>query len=193
MRVQTIGRRALGERTVIRYGAWGLLLGAALALAGCASTVPSEVRSAPEPPLSRGDVVDDPEGSRGADVRWGGRIVAVRHEEEATWIEVVQRPLERRGRPQDVDRSDGRFLARFDGFLEPSIYTSDRLLTVRGSVLGVRDGRVGEFRYDYPVVEARAHHLWAEREPPPRRHYDPWYDDPWYPGHPWSRRPRPYW
>ncbi len=167
---------------------------AALVVAGC-SAAPKEIRSAPGDPPTYRQSVAEPDRVAGERIRWGGTIVSVRHEADATWVEIVERPLQRDGRPREVDRSTGRFLARVDRFLDPVIYVPDRPLTVVGTLDGVREGRVGDYVYRYPVVAVAYHYLWPPL-PEPRRYYDPWYD-PWYP---YSRYPRyyhgpyrPYW
>ena len=173
-----------------------------LLLAGCAGTVPKEVRDAPDDPVSLSAVLDNPQRYDGEAVRWGGEIAEIRNEERATWVEIVERPLQRSGQPRGADQSEGRFLARIEGFLEPTTYAPGRRVTVAGTLDGSVDGQIGEYRYSYPVVAVRAHHLWTERQvsPAPRRHYDPWACDPWYdpwydgPRDPWCRPyRRPYW
>ncbi|WP_144446140.1 Slp family lipoprotein [Halorhodospira halophila] len=174
-------------------------------LAGCASTVPDPVRSPPDETPSLAQVRDDPGGHDGESVRWGGEIVEVRNEADATWLEIVERPLRSGGQPRDADRSEGRFLARVEGFLEPTLYAPGREFTVAGTLDGTVKGAIGEYGYTYPVVEVAAHHLWQERAEPrqvaPRPYYDPWYD-PWcdhrwyrHPGSPYYYGPyrRPYW
>ena len=164
-----------------------LVLAAGVAIAGCATGVPEPIRSAPESAPSLAQVRDAPDEHEQARVRWGGEIVEVRNEADGTWLEVVERPLRRPGEPRDADASEGRFLARVDGFLEPATYAPGRRITVAGGIDGEVSGTIGDYRYDYPVVAVEAHHLWPQQlDPAPRarRHYhDPWRCDPWY-GHP---------
>lgn len=187
-------------RILLPVVAAGLLL-------GCAGTVPDPVRTAPDEAPSLAQVrADGASAHDGERVRWGGEIVEVRNEADATWLEIVERPLRRGGEPRDADRTEGRFLARVDGFLEPTLYAPGRQFTVSGSLDGTVKGAIGEYAYTYPVVAVQAHHLWQEPADPKRTtprsyRYDPWYD-PWY-GDPWCRHPgypyyygpyrRPYW
>lgn len=157
-------------------------------LAGCATT-PEPLRDVPEGFPSPDAVRADPERYAEETVRWGGRIVDIENAAGETRMMVLARTLDGRGRPGDGD-GGGRFLARFDGFLDPAEYGPGREVTVVGEVAGVATREVGEYPYRYPVVAARRHVLWAEPEAlPPPRYYDPWYGpyySPFYPyRHPW--------
>ncbi len=167
-----------------------LILG--LTLAGCATDVPRTIREAPAADIPLAEALKNPDQHRGAAVRWGGAITKVENRRDETWIEVVERPLDRDGQPRDTDQSAGRFLARAQGFLDPAIFAPKRLVTVAGTLDGNSLRSIGEHPYTYPVVRAEHVHLWpvpskTERPDfyPPYRWYDPWY--PW--GYPY---PYPY-
>lgn len=171
----------------VRYitRAVGLLVAAVL-LGACASNVPAPIREAPpaqpQPDEARAEV------SRydGSTVRWGGVIAAVSNRPEDTLIEVVARPLGSSGRPRETDATQGRFLARVPGFLDPAVYAPGREITVTGRVAGLEPRPVGEYPYPYVRVDVDSHHLWAVREPVrDPYYYSPWWYDPWYPYHPW--------
>jgi outer membrane lipoprotein len=154
---------------------------AGLLLAGCA-TSPEPIRSAPPDDLQLAAVRGDPDRYRGAVVRWGGQVAAVFNQRDETIVEIVARRLDSHGRPYDEDRSDGRFLVKSQGFLDPAIYASGRELTVHGSVEGMSEKTIGEYRYRYPVVRADTLYLWPPRPPPePVYRYDPYWPHPWYP------------
>ena len=154
-------------------------------LCGCAGVVPAPIRTAPEIEVNITDVRREPESLRGATVRWGGSIVAVRNQPNETLIEIVGRRLENDGRPRDEDRSDGRFLATASGFFDPAVYAPGREVTVRGRLEGTVEQLIGEHPYLYPLVRAEHVYLWAPRlEPLPRYpyyYYDPYWPRPWYP------------
>ena len=156
-----------------------------LLLIGCASQVP---RAVSEPPPSKLSVAEARanQGPLGTPVRWGGIIAKVENHPNETWIEIVERPLDSNGRPRQVDQSGGRFLARFDGFLDPTIYTPGRAITVAGTLQENITRPIGNYPYTFPVVKVTSFYLW----PPEQVYRDPWYD-PWYPWHdpfydPWS-------
>jgi outer membrane lipoprotein len=150
-----------------------------LLLAGCASQVPRAVSEPPPRNLSVAEVRAK-QGPIGAQVRWGGTIAKVENYKTETWIEVVERPLDNDGRPQQLDQSGGRFLARVDGFLDPAIYAPGRQITVAGLLQENTTRQIGDYTYTFPVVKVISFYLW----PPLSKqvYHDPWYD-PWYPWH----------
>ncbi len=167
----------------------GLLL--AVMLSGCASHVPELIRNPPPGDLRVEEVQQKSGDFSGSEVRWGGSIISVRNQAAETLIEVLSRPLNKEGKPQDDSKSGGRFLARIPGFLEPEEYPKDRLLTVTGQVREVIEQPVGNYPYPYPVVDVKAYHLWPEVKTYPPYYYDPFYDPYFYPYPYWRRYP--YW
>ncbi|WP_139349759.1 Slp family lipoprotein [Thioalkalivibrio denitrificans] len=163
-----------------------------LGLAGCASPVPEPIRQAPPSQPQPNEVRADEARFEGVTVRWGGVIAAVTNRAEDTLLEVVSRPLARGGRPQLTDATQGRFLARVDGFLDPAVFAPGREITVTGTVAGLEPRTVGEFPYPYVRVDVDMHYLWAVREPIREPYYSPWWYDPWYPYHPYYRPWHPY-
>lgn len=163
----------------------------ALLLSGCASQVPLNIREAPadNPPLAqvRAHAADH----LGRQVRWGGSIIETGNREDATWLTVLGRPLHKDGEPRSTDDSGGRFIAIVPEFLDPQVYAPDRQVTISGTVLRTEAGKVGEYPYTYPVVQADTWYLWPERTEWPYGYpypgwYDPWYYDPGYPyGYPY--------
>ena len=179
--------------------AWVLI--APLLLAGCASNVPLPVRTGLADQVNLAEVRTDPERYRTAPVRWGGEIITIENKAQETWVELLAHPLDSEGRPLIYGASEGRFLGRIAGFLDPAVYTAERELTVTGWVEGQVIRKVGEYPYTYPLVNVRVHYLWPQRRPIRHPRYDPWYDpfyDPWYPyyRHPFYRYPHypyPWW
>lgn len=181
-------RKGIPVRALLTFALIGWLL------AGCASTIPSVIRNAPPGNPALGEVRTDPRPLIGARVRWGGTIVAVENRAAESWIEIVARNLGRDGRPQESGASEGRFLVRIDGFIDPVVYTEGQLLTVVGALEEPVTRLIGDFSYAFPVVHAESHFLWEPVSPPSRVIHDPfWYDpffyDPWYPyyRHPFYR------
>lgn len=159
--------------------ALGALLFAAL-LSGCASPAPKAVKEPAPGDIRLGEVRGQPDKYVGATVRWGGTIAAVDNHPEATSIEVVAYPLDGGGRPEETDASEGRFIARFQGFLDPAIYAPGRLLTVRGVLEKSVTRPIGDYPYRYPLVNVAAHHLWEPLPQPEPWDYGPYWYDPWY-------------
>jgi outer membrane lipoprotein len=161
------------------------MLIALVLLAGCAGQMPAELRTPSPTPLTPIAARAAPERHSGSIVRWGGGILAVRNGPRTTDFEVLARPLDAAGRPKPdtaaAGADYGRFIARFEGFLDPAQYPRERLLTVTGTLVGVETRDVGSYPYRYPVVQAKAKHLWPAPAPEPEW---PWYPDPWL-GPPW--------
>lgn len=161
-----------------------------LALVGCASDIPRPIREAPTGNTQLTQALKEPEKSRGTAVRWGGAITLVENRRDATWIEIVERPLDTDGQPLTTDKSAGRFLARIDGFLDPAIFAPKRLVTVAGALDGNHTRSIGEHPYTYPVVHVEHIYLWPITTNTTHHYYrSPYWYDPWYPwGRPYPRR-----
>jgi outer membrane lipoprotein len=148
----------------------------ALVLTGCASK-PSKPEI-PEPTLSIASVLTSPEQYMGQRIHWGGTITKVENKAETTRIEIVSRELQKKGRPKSNDKTAGRFIAVFDEFLDPGVYTKDRQISVRGKAAGAENGEIGDYVYTYPLVSVDTHTLWKPAVKP-THYYDPLWDH-WY-------------
>jgi outer membrane lipoprotein len=158
------------------------LLFLAVFLSACAS-IPESLRG-DYPPLPTVDTVRaQPQAYIGQEVRWGGVIIGVENLSERSVLEILAYPLDKSARPKIDESSLGRFLLHVQGFVDPATYLQKREVSAVGRIKAVETRKIGEYAYHYPVLEARALHLWPERqEPEPEYYYDPWY--PWYP-YPW--------
>jgi outer membrane lipoprotein len=175
--------------SLTRVSPWPALLLPVILVAGCA-TAPESLQPVPEVQPGVADAQANPQAAAGATVVWGGTIAAISNHGDGTRLEVLARPLDGVRRPVADDRSEGRFRVFFAGFLDPHVYAPLREITVRGRITGVAEGRIGEFPYRFPEVEAVSVHLWPRPEPTVI-YRDPFWD-PWWPhyrnpGHPWHR------
>ena len=168
----------------------GTTLLTAFLLSACSSNVPTLIRQAPADQPRLQAVLAQAGQYRNARVRWGGEIVRVDNLRQSTLIEILARPLTSDGEPLPA-QGEGRFIARFPGFVDPMRYPKERALTVTGTLAEAISRDIGAFSYRYPVVDVIAHHLWPEpvRYPPPGYLWDPY---PWYPFH-HPPYPRDYW
>lgn len=160
---------------------------------GACTTAPKTIRTpvAGPPVLAAVQSVDRYVGQR---VRWGGTIVEVENRPTDTWIQVVARPLRRGGRPIDSSTTTGRFLAQVPGFLEPEEYQRGREITVVGTLAKGVTRDIGEYPYQFPLVQVDDLYLWEPLPEYDPYFYTPYYWDPfyypWWPHRPFYRAPR---
>lgn len=170
------------------------LLLAALATGGCATGgIPKAMRAEVTPGVAFKEVLAAPENYKDTTVMWSGRILSVKNEKEGTTLQIIETPSDADGRPLTTDRSEGRFIAYVDRYLDRVVYRANREVTVIGKVDGARKLPLaeGEMEYVYPYVLAEHVHLW------PGAHPAHWgrsaYGDPYtygpYPGPWWYNDP----
>ncbi len=151
-----------------------LLLATALllSLAGCARPFPSHITDQVDRRITYADLSKDPEGYKGKWVMFGGSIVGARTERDGrTFLEILQKPVDRDGRPYyRSDETGGRFMAVSSEFMDPAIYRRGRLITVVGEVVGESVRPIDQLTYRYPLLAVQAVHLWE-----PSYNYGPRY------------------
>jgi len=132
----------------------------------------------------------------------GGLIVESRFTEKGSQIEALAVPVDSLGFLQGSERSEGRFIAvnpRSQGLLDPLVYRKGREITIAGTFIEARKGKLDEMEYIYPVFEIKEIYLWDERKDyylPPHHYpyYDPFYYRSPFMYDPWGRPyPNPYW
>lgn len=161
-----------------------LVFPALILLGGCASNIPLEIReNITDKDISIKAASVNFEANQGETVRWGGTIAKVENNATDTWLEIVGRKLDSYGRPHETDQTQGRFIARVDGFLDPAIYKIDRGVTVYGKIESRVVREIDDHPYTYPLVRVQSHYLWNEYDR--RRYYG--YPYPYYPYY------HPYW
>lgn len=165
-------------------------------LSGCAYVISKEVRKEVTRDLSLKEVIKDPNGYQGKVILWGGVIIESKNLKEGTRVIVLQKDLSRWGRPKESDKSQGRFIVLYPGYLDTAIYRRDREITVAGEIIGQKVMPIGDIDYTYPVLSPREIHLWREVEKaqyPYGPHLWWWWDYPywpypgWHPYRPWYR------
>jgi len=160
---------SLSHKPLNKLGKWPLpksMLLLAVFVSGCASTGPATRSQAPivvSPDIA--SVQRAPEDNLDQAVQWGGTVISLENRADATWIEVIGRPLQKGGRPDTLGASDGRFIAVVAGFLDPEDYTTGRSVTVTGAINGAETRKIGEADYNYPIVAVTDHQLWAKGSP----------------------------
>ena len=153
---------------------------------GCASKPVSSISLAEVEDVSLKQVRSAGDSYLGTTVRWGGVVTEVENKADKTWVFLVARALKDDGKPDTDSPSDGRFIASFDGFIDPLVYKAGRPLTVVGNIEGSMVRPIGEYDYQFPIVTVRDSHLWAESvktrvyyPPPPYWYYDMRYYHPY--------------
>jgi outer membrane lipoprotein len=152
--------------------------------AGCAPVISKGLRREVSRDITFKEVIKDPEAYKGKVVLFSGVILGSKNTKEGTLIEMLQKPADIEGRPKDVDESDGRFLALYDGYLDTAIYNRGREALVAGEIRGKRVLPLDEIEYAYPLVSVKEIHLFKVRKeerfyPYP---YPYWWHYPyWYP------------
>jgi len=94
-----------------------ILLVVVFLAAGCAPVISKGLRAQVDKEIRFEEVIQNPEAYQGKVVVWGGVIIAAKNLKEGTLIEVLQKPTDIGRRPKDIDHSEGRFLALYDGYL----------------------------------------------------------------------------
>lgn len=139
---------------------------AACLLAGCAaSPVSKPLRLAAERDVTFERAAKGPEAFKGSLVIWGGYVVDTVNVSSGTEVTVLDTPLNGDDGPMPPEASAGRFLAKFDKFLDPAIYSKGAKVTVAGRIAGWEMQPLGKIQYAYPVLKAEEIHLWPQEKP----------------------------
>jgi outer membrane lipoprotein len=132
-------------------------------LTACAPGISKQVRSQVTFTEPFTQLQQDPERFEGEMAMLGGRIIENRTLETGTELVVLQLELDGSDRPQDADRSLGRYLVQADHFLDPAIYAPGTLITAAGRIKGAVQREIGQMPYRYPVLDLEEIKKW----PPP--------------------------
>jgi outer membrane lipoprotein len=158
-------------------------------LPGCVYVISKEVRREVAKDLNFREVTKAPDTYKGKVVLWGGMIIESKNLKEGTRVVVLQKDLDKWGRPKESHESQGRFIVLHPGYLDTAIYRRDREITVAGEITGQKVLPIDEIEYTYPVLSPREIHVWREptkaeypyRHYPWWRHYPYWLHPDWYP------------
>ncbi len=155
-----------------------LILGAAFLFQGCTYAISPELAGRADKSIPFDQLENDPGLYRGTLVILGGTIAGTHIIENATLIEVVQKPLDRWGKPLRTGQTGGRFIIEHAGYLNVHTFAAGRQLTVAAVIAGSRRKSLSGDSYLYPVVLSKELKLW------PPEHGSTWsrpqYLDPLY-------------
>jgi outer membrane lipoprotein len=139
---------------------------AILGAAGCAPPFAKGALEKVDRSISFRALQRAPDTFKGRWVMLAGVIIEARNTKEGTSIEVLQRPMDSRGRPYETDDTEGRFIIMTDRFLDAAVYHPGRRIAVIAEVVGRKILPLGEIEYQYPVVVAKELHLWEPSSGP---------------------------
>lgn len=159
---------------------YSILTVAVLLLGTACAQVPKAVQNDELITATVADIQQSPAKTLEQSIRWGGTIVNVSNHENFTDIVVVSRPLDRIARPMPDQLSEGRFIARLQGFGEPEDYANGREVTVTGILTSIEVGEVGQAAYSFPVVEVSGIYLWHKRTAYDNNRYPHYNNHPHY-------------
>ena len=127
-------------------------------LSGCNATMPvSDDRS-----ITPQQVVAGEDHHISSAIQWGGVIVSNQNLKYSTELEIIAYPLNSNGKPDTSASPQGRFIAINRGYLETVDYAIGRLTTLNGSIKEIRNGKVGNAHYRYPMVRVDRITLWPK-------------------------------
>jgi outer membrane lipoprotein len=155
---------------------------------GCAHPVSQEIRKGINLSIKFDSLVEDPNLFIGKHVLFGGVIVVTRNLKDGTELEIVQKNLDSYGNLEVGDYSGGRFLFFSKGYLEPEIFATGREVIGVGKVMGQKLGQVGDYSYNFPIIEVEELYLLDDKKLNSSNSvphsWDPWYR-PYFLGRNW--------
>jgi outer membrane lipoprotein len=151
-----------------RIAVIALLLGGLLILSSCAESahqvnrnalhidVPPELEIQIDTSVAFADLHAAPGNYVGRVIMAGGVVIRAKRTKDRTEIEVLQLPIEG-GEPSTTERlrSEGRFLAVREEFLDPASVPPGTPITVIGVVSGSTTRPLDETEYTYPVLDIK--------------------------------------
>ncbi len=176
-----------------------IFVAALMFLAACSPVLNRELMHQGAREFSFDHLRETPEVFEGKLFILGGVIYETKLLEQGSQIEAIYVPVDSYGYLKTETHREGRFLALYPksgGILDPLIYKQGREITLAGEFVGLRNGKIDEMEYVYPVFNIKEIYLWKEERdyygyPYYYPYYGPypyWYD-PWW-GRPY---PGPYW
>ncbi|MEP6887625.1 MAG: Slp family lipoprotein [Nitrospirales bacterium] len=143
--------------------------------------LPADVRQQIDSTVAFADLKAAPSSYVGRTVMFSGIVLKAKRAKDRTEVEVLQLPAAPGGLPSnDRTRSEGRFLAVENKFLDPATIEAGTPLTVVGEVKGGVTQSLDDSEYTYPVIEITRLIDWNKSMPP---QYAPGRGDPYYGGY----------
>jgi outer membrane lipoprotein len=185
-------RQHMALGMIFRLVVTGLCL---LGITGCVSypiSKPLRQRAQSTKAVNFLTIWQDPNAYMGQMVIWGGKILKTVNQTNGGSVYVLQSPLDDQERPESTKLSQGRFIVRSPGFLDPEVYRVGARITIAGELTGSEAENIGKTSYFYPVVTLQEVYFWRHERTvyvtPPAGWwgwYGPYwpYDDDFYDGY----------
>lgn len=164
------------------------LVCAAMILSACAESmhqvqrdtdllgIPLGLESEIDSTVSFADLKRSPGEYVGRTVMIGGNVIKAKRGESGTELEVLQLPTAREGGVSEERlKSEGRFLAVRQQFLDPASLPQGTPITVIGTVTGETTRQLDESDYTYPILEVKHIIDWNTVASQRRRDRNPYY------------------
>ena len=141
-----------------------LIGGMAFLLQGCSYAISPDVSRAADRTVTFEHFQADPSSFQGKIVIFGGLIAQVRHVQNGTFIEIIQKELDYWGKPRRTDRTGGRFIVHQPRVLDDLVFAPGREITVAGEVTGTENNLLSDSLAMYPLINAREIKLWPREK-----------------------------
>ncbi len=156
-----------------------VLAGLVLCIQSCSYAISPAMRSQADKTITFDMIAADAETFKGKIVILGGVIAKLENTKEGTIIEVIEKPLDYWEEPRRTDKTGGRFLVLYHGYLDSFIYATGREITVAGEIDGTYRPAISDPSYKYPLIISRELKLWEKPRYFPRQEVpfgEPLYD-----------------
>jgi outer membrane lipoprotein len=137
-----------------------MLMGLLIVLLSACNTLPDAINRVPENNLQLRNVVNNVDNSIGRQIRWGGEIINISHDNGLSTIEIKQFPLTGYGFPLTNISSQGRFIVQSDQIFDPELYQEGLLITFSGTIISEVKKRANNKDYYFPIITITDSKLW---------------------------------
>jgi len=132
-------------------------------LVGCAGVqvIPKDLEERVNRDIFFSQLLEAPLEQKGEIFVIGGEVLSAKRLDNSTQIEVLQLPLTRNLKPEEsLQKSEGRFIAIQEGFLDPATLPFGTRVTVVGEVSGMMTLPFDETTYDFPTLVIKQLTVW---------------------------------
>lgn len=148
-------------------------------LTGCMQPISSQSRALVDPTISFAALREKPDAYLGRTLVLGGMIISQDSSTDVSQLAIAELPVDAEGFPDVRSPSSGRFLAESMEYLDASLYTPRRIVTLVGEVKGKKSVQIDGKTDHLPVIAIKEIHLWDYEKfqsRPQRRDDNPYAD-----------------